>query len=313
MLWQAHLASAGDVVLVCTLGFTILHGSRDLAVALVDMVQHVARVSEALATLLLPHETAGPRGRPLPARIRAAKWRSTTSPSPIPTAGRCCATSRSPSRRARGSASSAARARANRPLLALLQRLRVPQQGRVLVDGEDIAELTQQSLTEAIAVVPQDVMLFHRSVMDNIRYGRPDADDEEVRAAAEAAGCREFIEALPQGWDTPVGDRGVKLSGGQRQRLAIARAFLRNAPMLVLDEATSALDTESEAAVQRRAGPADAGPHGDRGRAPAVDAARLRPHRGDAERPHRAGRRAWTNWSFAPGRIASCCGARGSG
>ena len=87
--------------------------------------------------------------------------------------------------------------------------------------------------------------------MDNIRYGRPDATDAEVKAAAEAASCRQFIEALPEGYDTEVGDRGVKLSGGQRQRLAIARAFLRNSPILLLDEATSALDSESEAAVQR--------------------------------------------------------------
>jgi len=135
--------------------------------------------------------------------------------------------------------------------LALLQRLRVPQQGLVLLDGQDISGLTQASLADAISVVPQDVMLFHRSVRENIRYGRPDASDEEVAAAAEAAGCRDFIAALPQGWETEVGDRGVKLSGGQRQRLAIARAFLRNAPVLLLDEATSALDSESEVAVQR--------------------------------------------------------------
>jgi ATP-binding cassette, subfamily B, bacterial len=92
--------------------------------------------------------------------------------------------------------------------------------------------------------------MFHRSVMDNIRYGKPEATDAEVMAAAEAAGCREFIEAMSEGFDTEVGDRGVKLSGGQRQRLAIARAFLRNSPILLLDEATSALDSESEFKVQ---------------------------------------------------------------
>jgi len=93
--------------------------------------------------------------------------------------------------------------------------------------------------------------MFHRTVLENIRYGREDASDEEVRMAAEAASCLEFIEELPEGFDTVVGDRGVKLSGGQRQRLAIARAFLRHAPILLLDEATSALDSESEQAVQR--------------------------------------------------------------
>jgi ATP-binding cassette subfamily B protein len=136
-------------------------------------------------------------------------------------------------------------------VLSLLQRLRNVPQGRILLDGLDIADLTQDSLHDAIGVVPQDVSLFHRSVLENIRYGQPDATDEEVRAAAEAASCREFIEQLAEGYNTPVGDRGVKLSGGQRQRLAIARAFLRNAPILLLDEATSALDSESEAAVQR--------------------------------------------------------------
>ena len=136
-------------------------------------------------------------------------------------------------------------------VLSLLQRLRDVPDGMILVDGQNIAALTQDSLHDAIGVVPQDVSLFHRSVLENIRYGRPDASDEEVRAAAEAAGCRAFIEQLPERYATPVGDRGVKLSGGQRQRLAIARAFLRNAPILLLDEATSALDSESEAAVQR--------------------------------------------------------------
>ena len=138
-------------------------------------------------------------------------------------------------------------------VLALLQRTRNLQSGQILIDGRDIKELTQQSLSEAISVVPQEVMLFQRSVRENIRYGRPDASDEEVYAAAAAAGCN-FIEALPQGYDTMVGDRGVKLSGGQRQRLAIARAFLRNSPILLLDEATSALDSESERAVQEALG-----------------------------------------------------------
>jgi ATP-binding cassette subfamily B protein len=136
-------------------------------------------------------------------------------------------------------------------MLMLLQRLRDIEKGQILIDGEDISDLTQESLHDVISVVPQDVMLFHRTVLENIRYGRPEATDPEIYAAAEAAGCREFIAALSDGYNTMVGDRGVKLSGGQRQRLAIARAFLRNAPVLLLDEATSALDTESEQAVQR--------------------------------------------------------------
>jgi ATP-binding cassette subfamily B protein len=106
-------------------------------------------------------------------------------------------------------------------------------------------------LRSALAVVPQDVSLFHRSVLENIRYGRPQASDEEVFAAVAAANCSDFLENLPEGLATIVGDRGVKLSLGQRQRLGIARAFLKNAPILLLDEATSALDSDSEEAVRQ--------------------------------------------------------------
>ena len=116
--------------------------------------------------------------------------------------------------------------------------------------AQDIRDVTQESLRSSMAVVPQDISLFHRSVLENIRYARPDATEAEVLAAADMAHCREFIEALPEGFETMVGDRGVKLSGGQRQRLAIARALLKDAPILLLDEATSALDTESEQAIQ---------------------------------------------------------------
>jgi ATP-binding cassette subfamily B protein len=101
-----------------------------------------------------------------------------------------------------------------------------------------------------MAIVPQDISLFHRSVLENIRYARPEATEQEVLRAAEMAHCRDFIEAMPEGFATIVGDRGVKLSGGQRQRLAIARALLKDAPILLLDEATSALDSESELAIQ---------------------------------------------------------------
>ena len=135
-------------------------------------------------------------------------------------------------------------------VLALLQRLYDPERGHVLIDEQDIAKVTQESLRQSIAVVQQDISLFHRSVLENLRYGKPDATDAEVYRAAEAAHCTEFIERLPQGFDTIVGERGLKLSGGERQRLAIARAFLRDAPIILLDEATSALDTESEQAIQ---------------------------------------------------------------
>lgn len=135
-------------------------------------------------------------------------------------------------------------------LTKLLLRLADIQEGRILVDGQNVADITQQSLRSQIAYVPQEALLFHRSIAENIAYGRPDASFEEIREAARQANALEFIEQLPQGFDTVTGERGVKLSGGQRQRIAIARAMLADAPILVLDEATSALDSESEALVQ---------------------------------------------------------------
>ncbi len=132
----------------------------------------------------------------------------------------------------------------------LLLRLYNATGGSVLIDGQDIGKVTQDSLRQAIAFVPQEPSLFHRSLMDNIRYGRQDATDEEVIAAAKKAHCHEFIDALPEKYETHVGERGVKLSGGERQRVAIARAILKDAPILVLDEATSSLDSESESLIQ---------------------------------------------------------------
>jgi ATP-binding cassette subfamily B protein len=136
-------------------------------------------------------------------------------------------------------------------VIRLLLRLMDVQEGRILIGGQDITRLSQADLRSKISYVPQDPVMFHRTLRENIAFGRPDATEADIRAAAGAAHVLEFVEGLPQGFDTLVGERGVKLSGGQRQRVAIARAILRDAPILLLDEATSALDSESEAHIQQ--------------------------------------------------------------
>ncbi|MAM33488.1 MAG: ABC transporter family protein [Micavibrio sp.] len=136
-------------------------------------------------------------------------------------------------------------------LINLIQRMFLVPDGSIFIDGQDINAVTQKSLRRSIALIPQDTSMFHRTIRENIRYGNLRATDEEVVRAAELANAHEFIISLPQGYDTKVGERGVKLSGGQRQRIAIARALLKDAPILILDEATSALDTHSERLIQK--------------------------------------------------------------
>ena len=248
MLWQRGGATTGDVVLVCTLGLSILSATRDLAVALVDVTQHVARMTEAIATLLLPHELKDhPEAEPLVRSGAAVSFSNVAFHYP----GGAQVFDKfslriQPGQRV-GLVGHSGGGKSS--LFALLQRFYDIQRGSVTIDGQDISRVTQQSLREAISVVPQDISLFHRSIMENIRYGRPNATDDEVLRAAIAARC-DFIENLPEGMDTMVGDRGIKVSGGQRQRLAIARAFLKDAPILLLDEATAALDSESEEAIR---------------------------------------------------------------
>jgi ATP-binding cassette subfamily B protein len=248
-LWQQGQISTGDVVLTTSLGFTVLHASRDFAMSAVDLIQQFAKLREAVAVLGLPHEMKdAPNAAPLRVRRGDVVFRNVSFRYPngqlilsgftleVPAGQRVGLVGRS------GAGKST--------LLALLQRFYDPDQGEVVIDGQNIATVTQQSLREALAIVQQDISLFHRSILENLRYGRPEASDEEVYRAVEAAHCTEFINGLPQGFDTVVGERGTKLSGGQRQRLAIARAFLRDAPIVLLDEATSALDTESEQSIQ---------------------------------------------------------------
>jgi ATP-binding cassette, subfamily B, bacterial len=249
LLWQDGQAKVGDLVLITALAFGILHGSRDLAVALVDLTQHVARLEEAISALLTPHDLKDlPDAEELPAGPGEVAFEqvSFAYPNRTPVLEDFSLVIAPGQRVGLVGFSGAGKS----TVLALLQRFYDVGGGRISIDGHDIRDVTQDSLRNIMAVVPQDISLFHRSVLENIRYARPDATEAEVLAAAEMAHCRTFIEAMPEGFATMVGDRGVKLSGGQRQRLAIARALLKNAPILLLDEATSALDTESEQAIQ---------------------------------------------------------------
>jgi ATP-binding cassette, subfamily B, bacterial len=249
VLWQNGAATAGDVVLVCTLGLSILQATRDLAVALVDVTQHLARLSEALATLLVPH---GLRDHPeATSLVRSGTVALENIDFCYPDGRRVFSNFSlriEPGQRVGLVGQSGC---GKSTLFVLLQRFYDVQGGRIVLGGQDLARVTQESLRAAIAVVPQDISLFHRSIMENIRYGRPDASDADVQEAIVAANCGDFIENLPEGVATVVGDRGMRLSPGQRQRIGIARAFLKDAPILLLDEATSALDSESEEAVRQ--------------------------------------------------------------
>jgi ATP-binding cassette subfamily B protein len=251
-LWQSGAATTGDVVLVCTLGISILSATRDLAVALVDVTQHVARMTEAIATLLLPHELKDhPEAEPLVKAGAAIAFNNVSFryPGGLKVFERFSLRLHAGQRVGLVGQSGGGKS----SLFVLLQRFYDVQKGGITIDGQDISRVTQQSLREAISVVPQDISLFQRSILENIRYGRPTATDNEVLRAAIAARC-DFVETLPEGMATMVGDRGVKLSGGQRQRIAIARAFLKDAPILLLDEATAALDSESEEAIREALG-----------------------------------------------------------
>jgi ATP-binding cassette subfamily B protein len=249
-LWERRVATAGDVVLICTLGLSVLSATRDLAVALVDVTQHWARLGEALTTLLSPHEFSDAPGAAhltVNGAHVAIERLAFRYPGGAPIFHELSFEIPAGQRVGIIGESGAGKS----TLVGLLQRFYLPDSGAILIDGQDIAHATDASLRGAMAVVPQDTALFNRTLAENIRYGRPDATDEEVYEAAAAAQCRSFVDALPQGLGTIVGDRGLKLSGGQRQRIAIARAFLRDAPLLILDEATSALDSQSEEAVRK--------------------------------------------------------------
>ena len=251
--WRGH-ASAGDVTYVLT-AYLVVHGYlRDIG----QHVHHLQRsVNEMEELVRLHEEPLGVEDRPgaKPIRIEAGEVRFEkvsfrygghatplydTLDVVIPPGQRVGLVGPSGSGKT--------------TFVKLIQRLYDVSGGRVAIDGQDVAGATQDSLRRQIAIVPQEPILFHRSLAENIAYARPEASQAEIEQAARLANAHDFIAALPRGYRTMVGERGVKLSGGERQRVALARAFLADAPILILDEATSSLDSESEAAIQQAMG-----------------------------------------------------------
>jgi ATP-binding cassette subfamily B protein len=243
-LWNVGRITPGDVILVSTLTFRILHSSKDMALALIDMAQQFGFIEETLAVIGQPRTVCDlPNAKTLLSTGGAITFDNVS----FAYHGRRDVIHHVNLQILAGQKvgivgpSGAGKS----TLVHLIQRLHDVQAGSISIDGQNIAEVTQDNLRGTLAIVPQEISLLHRSVMENIRFARPDARDEEVFAAASAASC-DFIAQLPQGYDTIVGERGIRLSGGQRQRVGIARAFLKNAPIIIFDEATSALDTDSE-------------------------------------------------------------------
>jgi len=252
--WVHGLIGAGDFVMVTTLTGSLLQSAYNLGQRIPDFYDLLGSAQESIETLIVPQTIVDQPNAPALKVSRgeihyeriAFAYDSTVSGARnvvrdfelvIPAGQRIGLVGPSGAGKT--------------TLMGLLLRMHDVTQGAIRIDGQDIRAVTQQSLRDAIGIIPQDTNLFHRSLLENIRYGRPDASDAEVEQAARRAHAHDFIMELEHGYKTLVGERGIKLSGGQRQRIAIARAILRNAPILLLDEATSALDSHSEHIIQQ--------------------------------------------------------------
>lgn len=247
--WEGGLITSGDFIMVVALMFNISGSLVFIGRAFNAMAKTVGELREGLDDLLVDYEIVdNEEAKSLKIKNGSIDWRSVDFGFEdnqvfskfnlnIPAGQRVGLVGTSGAGKT--------------TFVSLLLRQHELNGGRIFIDGQDIASVTQDSLRQAIAVVPQEPALFHRTIRENIAYSKPEASHDEVVAVAKQAHAHEFIEKLPQGYDTLVGERGVKLSGGQKQRVAIARAMLKNAPILILDEATSALDSESEMLIQK--------------------------------------------------------------
>ncbi|KXK42014.1 ABC transporter ATP-binding protein, partial [Nitrosomonas europaea] len=248
-LWQQNQISVADFVMSVSLSLLIIGEVRNISRRFIDLFEYIGNIANGVGIIVREHEIVDrPGAQPLHITRGCIELRGVTfgySPDNpvfenldlrIEGGQRVGLVGYS------GSGKST--------LLNLILRLYDPQQGSILIDGQDIREVTQQSLHEQISLIPQDPGLFHRTLLENIRYGRPGATREEIELAARGADAHEFIERMPNQYESLVGERGVKLSGGQRQRISIARVIAKNAPILIMDEATSSLDSITEQAIQ---------------------------------------------------------------
>ncbi|MGE0483344.1 MAG: ABC transporter ATP-binding protein [Gammaproteobacteria bacterium] len=248
-VWSAGGMGAGDFAMAASLSLLLIEQARGLSRRFLDFFEYLGNIADGVAMIVRPHEVTD-RVDAVPLTVSRGEIRFdrvTFGYGP----GQQVFTDLDLVIRAGERVGLVGYSGSGKSTLVnLALRLFEPQSGRVLIDDQDVAGVTQESLRAAVAMIPQDPMLFHRSLLENIRYGRLEATDEEVREAARRAHADAFIMATADGYDSLVGERGVKLSGGQRQRIALARAILKRAPILLLDEATSALDSVTERNIQ---------------------------------------------------------------
>ncbi len=249
MLWRDGKVSVGGVVMSMGLSMLVINEARNLSRRFLEFFEYLGNITNSVRTIVRPHEvTDVPDAKDLTVRHGAIHFDNMTfGYLPERPVFRNLELTIQPGERVglvgySGSGKST--------LINLVLRLYEPQGGRITIDGEDIGRVTQRSLHSQISLIPQEPGLFHRTLRENIGYGRLDADDVVIEQAARQAHAHEFIAAMPAGYDSMVGERGVKLSGGQRQRIAIARVIAKNAPILIMDEATSSLDSVTEKAIQ---------------------------------------------------------------